>query len=224
MLAVASLRFHRCRNSLASGRPPPWRLRLAQRKIDRRSPDPTFGCLAVSSLAARRLGPVVCTGGDSDCVAARSPSSARAGLGSRRPPDPAAVPEHGGGRPVLARLHFWHGDVSGDRFHFPSLVSGFLSSGEPRCSGAATLLGRMLAAIVLLLTAVAVFGATIADPFIRAVLDERYWRAAQLVPWVIGGYLFHAVFAMFQLSASPRPKSTVSSGSSASSRSRRTSA
>jgi O-antigen/teichoic acid export membrane protein len=62
------------------------------------------------------------------------------------------------------------------------------------------MIGRMLSAIVLSLAAVAVFGATIADPVIRTFLDERYWRAARLVPWVIGGYLFHAVFAMFQLS------------------------
>ena len=45
MLAVASS-LSPCRNPPASGHPPPWRLRLAQRKIDRRSPDPTFGCLA----------------------------------------------------------------------------------------------------------------------------------------------------------------------------------
>jgi O-antigen/teichoic acid export membrane protein len=68
-------------------------------------------------------------------------------------------------------------------------------------STARQVISRMLSAIVLILAAAAVFGATIADPFIRAVLDERYWRAAQLVPWIIGGYLFHAACAMFQLSA-----------------------
>jgi O-antigen/teichoic acid export membrane protein len=63
------------------------------------------------------------------------------------------------------------------------------------------LLGRMLATILLLLGAVAVLGAAIAHPFIQGVLDPRYWQAARLVPLVIGGYFFHAVFALFQLSA-----------------------
>jgi O-antigen/teichoic acid export membrane protein len=62
-------------------------------------------------------------------------------------------------------------------------------------------IGRMLAAILLLLGAVAVFGLAIANPFIRGVLDPRYWPAGRLVPLVIGGYLFHAVFALFQMCA-----------------------
>ena len=62
-------------------------------------------------------------------------------------------------------------------------------------------IGRMLAAILLLLGAVAVFGLAIANPFIRGVLDPRYWQAGRLVPLVIGGYLFHAVFALFQMCA-----------------------
>jgi O-antigen/teichoic acid export membrane protein len=62
-------------------------------------------------------------------------------------------------------------------------------------------IGRMIAAIVLLLGAVAVFGLTVADPFIRGVLDPRYRQAGRLVPLVIGGYLFHAVFALFQMCA-----------------------
>jgi O-antigen/teichoic acid export membrane protein len=62
-------------------------------------------------------------------------------------------------------------------------------------------IGRTLAVIVLLLSAVAVFGLAIADPFIRGFLDSRYWRAGPLVPLVIGGYLFHAVFALFQMNA-----------------------
>jgi O-antigen/teichoic acid export membrane protein len=57
----------------------------------------------------------------------------------------------------------------------------------------------MLTTILLFLGAVAVFGSTIANPFIRGVLDPRYWQAGRLVPLVIGGYLFHAVFALFQL-------------------------
>jgi O-antigen/teichoic acid export membrane protein len=62
-------------------------------------------------------------------------------------------------------------------------------------------IGRMLATILLLLGAVAMFGSAIAYPFVRQVLDPRYSQAAQLVPLVIGGYLFHAIFALFQMSA-----------------------
>ena len=63
------------------------------------------------------------------------------------------------------------------------------------------LIGRMLATVLLLLGAVAVLGSAIAQPFIQGILDPRYWPAARLVPLVIGGYLFHAVFAFFQLPA-----------------------
>jgi O-antigen/teichoic acid export membrane protein len=62
------------------------------------------------------------------------------------------------------------------------------------------LIGRILAAILLLLGAVAMFGAAIAHPFVRLVLDPRYQQAEKLIPLVIGGYFFHAVFALFQLS------------------------
>jgi len=62
-------------------------------------------------------------------------------------------------------------------------------------------IGSMLAAILLLLGAVAVFGLAISNPFIRGVLDPRYRQAGRLVPLVIGGYLFHAVFALFQMCA-----------------------
>jgi O-antigen/teichoic acid export membrane protein len=63
------------------------------------------------------------------------------------------------------------------------------------------LIGRMLATVLLLLGAVALFGAAIAHPFVRLVLDPRYRQADKLIPLVIGGYLFHAVFAFFQLCA-----------------------
>lgn len=63
------------------------------------------------------------------------------------------------------------------------------------------LTSRMLGAILLLLGTVAVCGSAIAHPFIRGVLDSRYWAAERIVPLVIGGYLFHAVFSLFQLSA-----------------------
>jgi len=63
------------------------------------------------------------------------------------------------------------------------------------------LIGRMLATLLLLLGAIAVLGSAIAHPLIRAVLDSRYWQAERLVPLVIGGYLFHAIFALFQMSA-----------------------
>jgi O-antigen/teichoic acid export membrane protein len=63
------------------------------------------------------------------------------------------------------------------------------------------LIGRMLASVLLLLGVIAIFGAAIAHPFARLVLDPRYQQAEKLIPLVIGGYLFHAVFALFQLSA-----------------------
>lgn len=62
-------------------------------------------------------------------------------------------------------------------------------------------IGRMLGTILLLLGALAVLGSTIAQPFVHGILDPRYWPAARLVPLVIGGYLFHAVFAFFQMPA-----------------------
>ena len=64
-----------------------------------------------------------------------------------------------------------------------------------------TAIGHMITTLVLALGAVAAVGSAIAHPFIRGVLDPRYWQAERLVPLVIGGYLFHAVFALFQLSA-----------------------
>jgi O-antigen/teichoic acid export membrane protein len=62
-------------------------------------------------------------------------------------------------------------------------------------------IGSLLAAILLLLGAVALFGLAIANPFIRGVLDPRYWQAGRLVPLIIGGYLFHAIFGLFQMCA-----------------------
>lgn len=63
------------------------------------------------------------------------------------------------------------------------------------------LIGRMLATVLLLLGAVAMIGSVMAHPFVRLVLDSRYWQADKLIPLVIGGYLFHAFFAFFQMSA-----------------------
>ncbi len=63
------------------------------------------------------------------------------------------------------------------------------------------LIGRMLSAIILLLVGIAMLGSTIAEPFVRLALDPRYWAAGRLIPWIIGGYLFHALFSIFQYSA-----------------------
>jgi len=63
------------------------------------------------------------------------------------------------------------------------------------------LIGRVHSVLLLLLGAVAMIGSTLAHPFVRGVLDSRYWPAAPLIPLVIGGYLFHAVFTFFQMSA-----------------------
>jgi len=60
---------------------------------------------------------------------------------------------------------------------------------------------RALAAVVMLLTAVGIFGSLIAQSFTHWFLDSRYNAVGRLVPWIIGGYLFHALFSIFQLSA-----------------------
>jgi O-antigen/teichoic acid export membrane protein len=63
------------------------------------------------------------------------------------------------------------------------------------------MIGRILSAIIWLLSGIAILGCTVAEPFVRLVLDPRYSTAGRLIPWIIGGYLFHALFSMFQYSA-----------------------
>jgi O-antigen/teichoic acid export membrane protein len=61
--------------------------------------------------------------------------------------------------------------------------------------------------ILLGLIAIAAFGTAIAQTFTRFFLDPRYSAAGRLVPWVISGYLFHAVFSLMQLPAMHKRRS-----------------
>ncbi|HYX69144.1 MAG TPA: oligosaccharide flippase family protein [Terriglobales bacterium] len=62
------------------------------------------------------------------------------------------------------------------------------------------MLGQLSSGLALLLSGIAMLGALLAPDFVR-LLDPRYLPAGRLIPWVIGGYLFHAFFGLFQLSA-----------------------
>lgn len=60
-------------------------------------------------------------------------------------------------------------------------------------------LGRICSVLAVVLSAVACFGALIAQDFIAHFLDHRYIAAGRVVPWIIGAYLAHSMFAMFTL-------------------------
>ncbi len=60
------------------------------------------------------------------------------------------------------------------------------------------MLGRMFSGLSLLLVAIAVFGSLIAQDVVSHFLDKRYLSAGQLIPWIIGGYLFHALYGILQ--------------------------
>jgi O-antigen/teichoic acid export membrane protein len=62
-------------------------------------------------------------------------------------------------------------------------------------------LGKMCSGLIIALTAVACFGALIAQSFVARFLDHRYISAGQVVPWIIGAYLAHSLFALFSLAA-----------------------
>lgn len=68
-------------------------------------------------------------------------------------------------------------------------------------NSARLILGRVNSGLVLLITAVGCIGALFAQPFTRWLLDPRYHAAGRLIPWVIGAYLLHAFFGLFQLAA-----------------------
>lgn len=63
-----------------------------------------------------------------------------------------------------------------------------------------SLLGRISSGLAIVLTSMAVFGTLIAQDFMR-VLDPRYRAVGGLIPWIIAGYLMHAWFSLFHLSA-----------------------
>jgi O-antigen/teichoic acid export membrane protein len=59
-------------------------------------------------------------------------------------------------------------------------------------------LGRLFSGLSLLLVLIAIFGSLIAQDVVSHFLDRRYLSAGRLIPWVIGGYLFHALYAILQ--------------------------
>jgi O-antigen/teichoic acid export membrane protein len=67
-----------------------------------------------------------------------------------------------------------------------------------RGKGARPLLGKLTSTMALLLTAIAIFGVQI-GPYFTRLLDARYLPIGRLIPWIIGGYLLHAFFGLFQL-------------------------
>ena len=52
-------------------------------------------------------------------------------------------------------------------------------------------LSRMCDGLIVALTAVACFGALVAQDFVAHFLDPRYAAAGRVVPWIIGAYLAH---------------------------------
>jgi len=61
-------------------------------------------------------------------------------------------------------------------------------------------LGHVCSGLAIFLAAIACLGMLLSPAFVRIALDERYRPAAQIVPLVIMGYLFHALFSLFDLS------------------------
>lgn len=60
-------------------------------------------------------------------------------------------------------------------------------------------MGRVCSELAAVLSAIACFGALIAQDFIGHFLDSRYEAAGRIVPWIIGAYLAHSIFTMFSL-------------------------
>jgi len=63
------------------------------------------------------------------------------------------------------------------------------------------MIGRITVTLSVGLTAAAVIGSLVAYPFVAVFLDSRYRQASTIVPWVIGGYLLHSYYGLFQLAA-----------------------
>jgi O-antigen/teichoic acid export membrane protein len=59
-------------------------------------------------------------------------------------------------------------------------------------------LGRLFAGLSLLLVTIAIFGSLIAQDVVGHFLDRRYSSAGRLIPWIIAGYLFHALYGILQ--------------------------
>lgn len=62
-------------------------------------------------------------------------------------------------------------------------------------------LSKMCSGLIVALTAIACFGALIAQDFVAHFLDRRYLSAGRVVPWIIGAYLAHSLFSLFSLAA-----------------------
>ena len=60
-------------------------------------------------------------------------------------------------------------------------------------------LGRTSSGLMMFLVAIACLGLLVSAPFSKTVLDHRYHAAVQIVPLVIMGYLFHALFSILYL-------------------------
>jgi O-antigen/teichoic acid export membrane protein len=67
-----------------------------------------------------------------------------------------------------------------------------------RSNGGRHTLGELSSGIAVLLTAIAILGVELAQYFTR-LLDSRYFPIGPLIPWIIGSYLLHAFFGLFQL-------------------------
>ncbi len=61
------------------------------------------------------------------------------------------------------------------------------------------LIGQIGSGIAMLLCAMALFGSAIARDFVGTFLDARYAPVAPVIPWIIAGYLAHAMFALLHL-------------------------
>ena len=61
------------------------------------------------------------------------------------------------------------------------------------------IVGRIGSGMAFGLIAVALFGSVIAKDFVAVFLDPRYRAVGPLIPWIIGGYLMHAMFSLLHL-------------------------
>jgi len=62
------------------------------------------------------------------------------------------------------------------------------------------MLSRICSGLAVLLTALACLGILLSPLFVHSFLDYRYQAAAHIVPSIVMGYLFHALFSLFDLS------------------------
>ena len=62
------------------------------------------------------------------------------------------------------------------------------------------MLGRICSGLTVFLAAIACIGILLSPLFIHVFLDPRYQAATRIVPLVVMGYLFHALFSLFDLS------------------------